>query len=199
MGWFEEQVKDRKKLDDKTFEDSFLSLAGIHVNGADGLDEKALKENFALTQILSFFRHQIGDIPRKITDFQEKANYVLRPYDILYHKVELNETLLAANSSPLLVFTKVNHTPVVLLPKGKHHYYINYKTGKKTKVNEETLENLEVEAYSFYRPLPSQRISVKEYAKYIQKSIRPLDIVLLILASAIVTGVGMVLPYLTKL
>lgn len=199
MGWFEEQVKDRKKLDDKTFEDSFLSLAGIHVNGADGLDEKALKENFALTQILSFFRHQIGDIPRKITDFQEKANYVLRPYDILYHKVELNETLLVANSSPLLVFTKVNHTPVVLLPKGKHHYYINYKTGKKTKVNEETLENLEVEAYSFYRPLPSQRISVKEYAKYIQKSIRPLDIVLLILASAIVTGVGMVLPYLTKL
>lgn len=199
MGWFEEQVKDRKKLDDKTFEDSFLSLAGIHVNGADGLDEKALKENFALTQILSFFRHQIGDIPRKITDFQEKANYVLRPYDILYHKVELNETLLVANLSPLLVFTKVNHTPVVLLPKGKHHYYINYKTGKKTKVNEETLENLEVEAYSFYRPLPSQRISVKEYAKYIQKSIRPLDIVLLILASAIVTGVGMVLPYLTKL
>ena len=199
MGWFEEQVKDRKKLDDKTFEDSFLSLAGIHVNGADGLDEKALKENFALTQILSFFRHQIGDIPRKITDFQEKANYVLRPYDILYHKVELNETLLVANSSPLLVFTKVNHTPVVLLPKGKHHYYINYKTGKKTKVSEETLENLEVEAYSFYRPLPSQRISVKEYAKYIQKSIRPLDIVLLILASAIVTGVGMVLPYLTKL
>ena len=99
----------------------------------------------------------------------------------------------------MLVFTKVNHTPVVLLPKGKHHYYINYKTGKKTKVNEETLENLEVEAYSFYRPLPSQRISVKEYAKYIQKSIRPLDIVLLILASAIVTGVGMVLPYLTKL
>ena len=31
MGWFEEQVNQRKKLDAKTFEDSFKSLAGIRV------------------------------------------------------------------------------------------------------------------------------------------------------------------------
>ena len=32
MGWFEEQVKKRKELDAKTFEESFSSLAGIKID-----------------------------------------------------------------------------------------------------------------------------------------------------------------------
>ena len=37
MGWFEEQVKKRKALDAKTFEDSFSSLAGIKIDNPHNL------------------------------------------------------------------------------------------------------------------------------------------------------------------
>ena len=42
MGWFEEQLKARKELDAKTFEDSFLSLAGIRTEKEKDLSDEAL-------------------------------------------------------------------------------------------------------------------------------------------------------------
>ena len=53
MGWFEEQVKKRKKLDEMTFEDSFLSLAGIRNEKQKDLSDDAVRDNFVISQILS--------------------------------------------------------------------------------------------------------------------------------------------------
>ena len=66
MGWFEEQVKKRKKLDQRTFEQSFMSLAGLHVDNPNNLSQDELRDNFAISQILSHFHHQMVDIPTKI-------------------------------------------------------------------------------------------------------------------------------------
>ena len=199
MGWFEEQVKTRKKLDAKTFEDSFLSLAGIRTEAQKDLSDEAVRENYAISQILSYFHHSAMDIPEKITDFNEKLNYVLSQCDIEYRKVELNDKYEGDSSSPLLIFTFLNNIPVVLFPKKDKYYYINYSTGKRVYIEAALVNGIELEAYSFYRPLPNKKVSIKEYAKYIQKSIRPIDIVLLVLFSALAAGVGMILPYLTRL
>lgn len=200
MGWFEEQVKKRKKLDEMTFEDSFLSLAGIRNEKQKDLSDEAVRDNFVISQILSYFHHQMISIPNNIDNFKDKLTYALSQFDIEYHKVELNENYVGDPNAPLLMFTIVNDIPVVLFPKGKDKYaYINYHTGKKVKIDAELVNKLEIEAYSFYRPLPSKKVSIKEYFKYITKSVRPLDIVLLVLFSAAVSGIGMVLPYLTRI
>lgn len=200
MGWFEEQVKKRKKLDEMTFEDSFLSLAGIRSEKQKDLSDEAVRDNFVISQILSYFHHQMISIPKNIDNFKDKLTYALSQFDIEYHKVELNENYVGDPNAPLLMFTIVNDIPVVLFPKGKDKYaYINYHTGKKVKIDAELVNKLEIEAYSFYRPLPSKKVSIKEYFKYITKSVRPLDIVLLVLFSAAVSGIGMVLPYLTRI
>ena len=200
MGWFEEQVKKRKKLDEMTFEDSFLSLAGIRSEKQKDLSDEAVRDNFVISQILSYFHHQMISIPNNIDNFKDKLTYALSQFDIEYHKVELNENYVGDPNAPLLMFTIVNDIPVVLFPKGKDKYaYINYHTGKKVKIDTELVNKLEIEAYSFYRPLPSKKVSIKEYFKYITKSVRPLDIVLLVLFSAAVSGVGMLLPYLTRI
>ena len=198
MGWFEEQVEKRKKLDEKTFEESFKSLVGILDDKEVDSDTESARENFAIKQILSYFHQHLVDIPSSITNFKDKLNYVLGQSDILYHKVELNDDYVTESGKPLLIFSIVNEVPIVLFPKGKYYYYINQKTGKKVKIDASLVNRLEIEAYSFYRPLPNKKISIKEYAKYLQKSIRPLDIVLLILFSAIASGVGLLLPYLTR-
>ena len=198
MGWFEEQVKKRKTLDKKTFEDSFMSLAGIRNDKQKDLDDEVVRDNFVIQQILNYFHHQMVDIPNNIRDFKDKLNYALGQFDIEYRKVELNDNYEPDPNAPLLIFTFTD-IPVVLFPKGKDKYsYINYATGKKTKIDASLVNRLEIEALSFYRPLPSKKVSIKEYLKYITKSVRPLDVVLLLLFAALTSAVGMVLPYLTK-
>ena len=200
MGWFEEQIEKRKKLDAKTFEDSFSSLAGIKIDNPHNLSVEQLRENFAISQILSTFHHPMVDIPVSIKKFNEKLSYALGQYGVEYHKVELNDSYTNDGRSILLIFTLIHNIPVVLFPIGnKEYYYINYKTGKKVRIKAELVNRLELEAYSFYRPLPNKKIDIKEYIKYISKSIRPIDIILLVLFSLIVTGVGILLPYLTKM
>lgn len=199
MGWFEEQVKTRKKLDAKTFEDSFLSLAGIRKDNQADLSDDQIRENYVISQVLSYFHRPSVDIPNTINNFNDKLNYALNQSDIEYRKVELNETFTNDGSSLVLIFTIINNIPVILYPNGTERYhYINYKTGKKVYIKSELVHKLELEAYVFYRPLPSKKISIKEYAKYLHRSIRPIDIIFLILFAALASAVGLLLPFLTQ-
>lgn len=200
MSWFEEQMKKRKTLDAKAFEDSFRSLAGIKIDNKDNLSIEQLRENYAISQILSSFHHQMVDIPLDIKKFDEKLNYALGQYHIEHHKVELNDSYVNDGRTILLIFTFPNDIPVVLFPVGtESYYYINYSTGKKVRIRADLVNRLELEAYSFYRPLPNKKIDIKGYVKYISKSIRPWDVVMLVLFSLVVSGVGMLIPYLTKI
>ena len=199
MGWFEEQVKKRKTLDGQKFEESFMSLAGIRNDKQKDLSDDAIRENFVIKQILSYYRRQMVDIPSNIDNFNDKLTYALSQFDIEYHKVELNDAYEGDPNSPLLIFTFTG-IPVMLFPGGKGRYtYINYSTGKKSKIDASLVNRLEIEALAFYRPLPSKKVSIKEYFKYISKSIKPIDIILLVLFAAAVSGVGMLLPYFTKM
>ena len=199
MGWFEDQVKQRKKLDAKTFEDSFKSLAGIHVKNQKKLSDSEIRENFAISQILNYFHHQMMDIPTGVTEFKDKLNYVLGHFGIEYHKIALTDEYVNEYSSPLLIYTLVEEIPIILFPtKNNQYYYIHYGTGKKVYIDAAMIHGLELDAISFYRPIPSKGISVKEYAKYIGKSIRPLDIIFLVLFAAVASGVGLLLPWLTQ-
>lgn len=198
MGWFEEQVKRRKELDAKTFEQSFMSLAGIRVDNKENLTDDEIKDNFVIGQILSYFSHQPIDIPKGIDKFEDKLNYVVLQSDFTYKKILLDNSYVNDAHSPILIFVPFNNSPVLLFPRGKDkYYYINYATGKRAKIDAHLVYGLELEAYVFYRPLPKAKISFKDYAKYLKKSIRPLDITLLLLFTLLASGVGLLVPYLT--
>ena len=200
MGWFEEQVNKRKKLDQKTFEDSFLSLAGIRNNKQENLSDETVRDNFVISQILSYYHRQMIDIPSTITNFKDKLSYVLGQNGLEYRKVELNDDYVGDGTSPILIFTILNDIPVLLFPRGKNKYqYVNYETGKKVTIEASLVNRLEIEAYCFYRPLPNKKVTVKEYTKYITRSVRPIDVILLVLFAALASGVGILVPYLTRI
>lgn len=200
MGWFEEQVNKRKKLDQKTFEDSFLSLAGIRNNKQENLSDETVRDNFVISQILSYYHRQMIDIPSTITNFKDKLSYVLGQNGLEYRKVELNDDYVGDGTSPILIFTILNDIPVLLFTKGKSKYqYVNYETGKKVTIDASLVNRLEIEAYCFYRPLPNKKVTIKEYTKYITRSVRPIDVILLVLFAALASGVGILVPYLTRI
>ena len=200
MGWFEEQVNKRKKLDQKTFEDSFLSLAGIRSNKQENLSDETVRDNFVISQILSYYHRQMIDIPSTITNFKDKLSYVLGQNGLEYRKVELNDDYVGDGTSPILIFTILNDIPVLLFPRGKNKYqYVNYETGKKVTIEASLVNRLEIEAYCFYRPLPNKKVTIKEYTKYITRSVRPIDVILVVLFAALASGVGILVPYLTRI
>ena len=106
MGWFQEQIEKRKKLDEKKFEDSFSSLAGIKQGDQAGLSEQELAEKEAIRCILSYFHHQMVEIPSSIDDFFDKITYAMRPFEISCRASTLDSSMLEEGSSPLLVFLR---------------------------------------------------------------------------------------------
>ena len=200
MGWFEDQIKERKKLDDELLQESFKSLSGMEVKNLGDMSEKVAREDYAISQILSYFKHQMVDIPSGIKDFNDKLNYALGQYDVQYRKIMLDDAYAGDYKCPLVIFTILSNSPVVIFPKGPDkYYYFDYETGKKKTIEAKLVNRLELEALSFYRALPTQKISIKEYVGFISRAIRPSDIALVLILSAIATGVGLLLPYLTKL
>ena len=68
MGWFDEQIKQRKISDDEQFQDSFIRMAGA-VMGAKAesalKDERARAKN-AIDEILKYYHYKLQDVPAGI-------------------------------------------------------------------------------------------------------------------------------------
>ena len=74
MGWFEEQIKQRKQADDALFADAFHTIANS-VLGAKA--NSALKDDFektksAIDEILHYYHCKTIDVPESIEDFDEQ-------------------------------------------------------------------------------------------------------------------------------
>lgn len=74
MGWFDEQIKQRKKKDDDVFADSFVNIAGAVMGSRVSAalnDERQIAKN-AFDEILRFFRVKTREIPDNIKDRNEQ-------------------------------------------------------------------------------------------------------------------------------
>ena len=197
MGWFSEQIKKRKENNQIIFENSINDLAGIRsvVSG----DEKDLRGNFICSQLIKYFNINNAEIPYHINGTYEKLTYLFKSCDVIGRKIKLTRGWNVENRDPILVFSKRTRTPLIFLPTGtRSYYYISYSSGKKKYVPSSLIEYFEEDAYTFYKPLPTHKLTFKEYFKYFSKSIRVIDIIGVVLFALLTTFIGMILPYLMK-
>ncbi len=194
MGWFSDQIKKRKENNQKAFEDSFVDLAGLNNS-----EEKSTRENFILLQLSRYFGMENIKVPSKLTEFTDKVRYASKVLGIVARKIILTEGWYRDNREPILVFTKENDTPILLLPKGSRgFYYISYQNGKKVKGTVSMAKLLKQEAYTFHKPVPNHKLTFKEYFQYFRRTVRFVDLLFVVLMSIVTIGIGMILPYLTK-
>ena len=194
MGWFSDLIKDRKESNQKAFEDSFTNLSGQN-------DKEAAsnRENFIAAQLTKYFGATPFDLPNCLKNLQEKISYTIKTLGVFVRKIELTGSWYLDNRDPLLVFTKNGHTPILLIPKGERSfYYVSYVTGKKVKGTVSLAKKLDHTAFAFYKPLPTHKVTIKEFSKYLRKSVRITDLILVTLMSVVVTAIAMLLPYLLK-
>ena len=84
MGWFDEQIKERKQRDEETFEEAFASISdsvtGARVS-ATLADERSKAKN-AIDEILAYYRIKTRDVPDTVKDPNEQLEYLMRPHGL---------------------------------------------------------------------------------------------------------------------
>ncbi len=199
MGWFDEQIKQRMQSDQETLEDSFILMASSVLNrwDADRLRDDRLISKMALDMILKYFRMKPADIPPEVTGADEVLEYAIRPTGLMVREVELTEGWQGDAYGPMLGYIRESGTAVALIPDALAGYwYQDPSTGKKTRITRKNAGIFAREAMCFYRPLPMKKLGIPDLIIYMKNSISRSDLVLIILATLVVTLVGRIEPML---
>ena len=201
MGWFEDQIQDRRDADQQLLEDSFLRIASVVMGEKDAQrigDERIITKN-AIDEILKYYHYKPSELPDSITDADEQLDYCLRPHGMMRRSVELKKGWYKDAYGPILAFRKEDGSPVALLPGTIHGYYFkDAVTGKTVRLNAETERLFDTDAICFYRPLPLKKLGIPDLLLYMKRCISTSDIIMIVFAAISVSGVGLLIPRLTK-
>ena len=202
MGWFDEQIKQRKQNDNDVFADSFVNIAGAVMGSKVSAalnDERLLVKN-AFDEILKFYHVKTREIPDNIKDRNEQLEYLLRPHGIMRRTVVLSKGWHKDAVGAMLGVRKSDGAVVALIPSGLSGYsFMDEKTGKRVKINRKNQELFEEEAISFYKPLPLKKLGIPDLMRFIPGTLSLSDFVLIGASTLGITLIGMLSPRLNNL
>lgn len=202
MGWFDEQIRQRKQSDDDIFAESFLKMAGAVMGSrvSAALNDQRQITKDAIDEILRYFHVKSQEIPDGMTDMNEQLEFLMRPYGIMRRTVQLEKGWYKDAVGAMLGVRKEDGSVVAFIPSGISGYsFFDKETGKRQKVNRKNEGLFEEEAIAFYTPFPLKKMGVGELLLYILQTLSISDYLLFGLASLVVTLVGMITPKLNSI
>ncbi len=201
MGWFDEQIRQRKLNDDRLFEEAFADIAGA-VTGKrvySALNDFQ-KSKDAIEEILKFYHVRASELPENIEDLNEQLEYLLRPHGIMRRTVILDKGWYKDAIGAMLAVRKSDGLPVALIPAGMAGYtYYDADSGRYIKINGRNESLFEEEAIAFYSSFPLRKLGIADLMRYIIHTLSISDFVMVGLATLAVTLIGLLTPKLTNL
>ncbi len=200
MGWFDEQIKQRKDLDQQIFEDSFFRAAGVVLGdrGAAKILSDSIVTKQAIDEILKFYRLKPVEIPPSVKETGEQIDFCLRPYGIMKRMIKLEKGWYRDSFGPVLAFT-ADGEPQALLPGSfSGYYYTDSKTEQRVRIGRKNENMFSEEAYCFYRPLPMKKIGIPDLLLYMKRCLSAGDQIFILLSALAVTCTGLFTLRVTK-
>lgn len=202
MGWFDEQIRLRKKNDDSVFEEAFVGMAdavlGSKMSSAFTSDEA--KAQGAIEEILKFYKVKQREVPDSVKGLNDRLEYLLRPHGIMRRNINLEKGWYKDSIGAILGTRKDDGSIVAFIPKGLSGYvYFDAPTGKWVKLSKKTEALFEDEGICFYKPFPLTKLTVRTLMRYILNTLSTADFVLVILATLAVSLIGLLSPKLNNL
>ncbi len=190
-----------------------------------GKEKKAAASN-TLALIYNFFSKKQIEIKTKLSGqplydavakICEKAGITLAPLEKLqeacpsgfglsdiarishfaYRELVLDEDWYRSDAGFMLAYDQ-DGNPVALLPKGQNAYLAVF-SDKQLTVNAALAARIDPQAYAIYRPLPNKPIEVRDLISFSLKSVKLADLIQIVLLTALVSGVGLLLPLINQL
>ena len=202
MGWFDEQIRLRKKNDESVFEEAFVGMAdavlGSKMSSAFTSDEA--KAQGAIEEILKFYKVKQREVPDSVKGLNDRLEYLLRPHGIMRRNINLEKGWYKDSIGAVLGTRKDDGSSVAFIPKGLSGYvYFDAPTGKWVKLSKKTEALFEDEGICFYKPFPLTKLTVRTLMRYILNTLSTADFVLVILATLAVSLIGLLSPKLNNL
>ncbi len=201
MGWFDEQIRQRKQIDQDLFEDSLFGMASAVLGSHDAgvLNDRRIVTKAVIDEILKYYHLKPVEIPNSVKEPEEQLAYALRPYGLMYRRVTLTKNWYKASFGPLIAFRREDGMPVAVLPKIYGGYLWYDAAGNRVSGGRHTADQLEPEAICFYRPLPQKKLRLPDLLTYVKGCLNLADYAVLLGLTLLVTLTGMLLPLLTRL
>lgn len=202
MGWFDEQIKQRKLNDNQEFENTFLnivsSVLGDKITAAYKDQKRVAKDS--IDEILRFYHIDPVEIPNNIDDVDAQLEYVMRPHSIMRRTVKLDKGWYKNAFGAMLGVRKDDGSIVALLPSGFNGYcYYDCQSKKRIAINKNNEDMFEDEALCFYTTFPLRKLSLKDIIVYGIKIFTVADYLMIALAAIIATLIGMLIPIINNI
>ena len=205
MGWFDEQIKERRKRDQDNFADAMDEISSVITRKQMGSGARNMEANersqveWAVGKILEYYHLKPRDLPENIKSFSDQLEYLCRPYGIMRRTVRL-EGDWYKNAVGAYLGTTKDGSKVALIPGrfGGYHY-VDAGTGRKVPVNRRVAQQMETEALCFYKPFPMKKLSIPVLMRYILESVPAADYARAMAMIALTTFLGMFAPRITHL
>ena len=202
MGWFDEQLRQRKASDDEMLSLAFMQLAdavtGAHIASAMRRDGKQSEK--ALEEILRYYHLRVRETTLPVEDLHAELDALVRPTGMMWRDVTLQKGWHKDAIGALLGFYADDDTPVALLPGRNGSYtYIDRTSGKRRRLTNETEALFKNEGICFYRPLPSGKLTIPDLAKFLMGCFSWYDFAGVAVCMLFSTLLGMLSPKLQNL
>ena len=202
MGWFDEQIRDRRQYDDEAFSEAFANMAsavmGRRISAAVSDDRRAAKT--AIDDILKYCGVKSREVPDSVTDVNEQLEYLLRPYGIMRRTVRLEDGWYRDAIGVMLGAFRESGKAVALIPGGLSGYtYYDPETGRRKGIGRKEQHLFGEEAVVFYKPFPLKKLSLSALTGYIVRTLSASDYIMIALATLSLSLLGMLSPVISKL
>ena len=197
MGWFDEQLRLRKKNDRDAFDRTQLNLVRAVTGESERLPDPDYDEKTrsALHDILKFYHAALSEIPEDLQTLEDRLEYALHPFGIMYRKVELSRGWREDAFGAMLGFMDEDHSPVALIPDRLTGYrFFDQERGSYRAIKEKDESLFEKEAYAFYRPFPLKKLRIVDLISYMLGILESADYIAILIMSLLVTLSGMLTP-----
>lgn len=202
MGWFDEQIKQRKQNDDAILEEAFVGIADA-VLGSKRLlaySDDDVKAEDAIQEILQYYKIKKREVPASVKGLNDKLEYLLRPNGIMRRNVALTKGWYKDSIGALLGYRKDEKSVVAFIPKGmKGYVYYDTNAGKWVKITSKNEGLFEEEAICFYKPFPLKKLTVASLVKYMAGILSAADLAFVAIITFAVSLIGMLMPKLNNL
>lgn len=202
MGWFDEQIRQRKQNDSEVFEDAFTKMARAVAGGkiTAALNDSSERSKSAMEEILKYYHVKSREIPENIKDNNGRLEYLMRPYGIMRRTVHLSRGWHKDASGAMLGTKKEDGSLVALIPSGLSGYsYLDADSGRRIRIGKKNEGLFETEAVAFYKPFPVKKLGVSDLLRYMLDALSMADFLLIVAATMAVTLLGMVGPRLSNM
>ena len=202
MGWFDEQIKQRRKTDEDIFSDAFADIADAVLgtkrsSSNDGNDEREIG---AIWKILEYYKVKPQQLPSSVKTLNDRLEYLLRPNGIMQRNINLESGWYKDSIGAVLGKRKDDGSAVAFIPKGISGYvYFDDESGKWERINAANEALFEEEAICFYKPFPLGKLTLRSLMRYIVETLSVSDFVFVILSTLAATAVGLLEPKLNNL